>query len=875
MKTTRWHFIFLCHGVFLLSEVFSWGQIFFEDFEKSLHLYNWESNDLNRWEISSVGYLNGSFSLHHSYDNPSTGTDYIFRAYPFALNFYDTLSWQFIIKHGYLPSSANNWGFYLSADCIYGKDQCISSGILVGVNLTGSDDGLNLYQIKDKKIYPLTQSKFNWEEKIGTNAAKVKIVRNPTGLFQLWVTPQNQTLPILVEETYYEFIPSVCYFGIQYTYSSSQDRKIWFDDIQIISKPHKNMKFNLDTFYFTTPQQLVIQFNQPIDDSSITNNSISLSPSIDFNFNVLCNHLTINLLQPYNIDVSYTLKLHQISSKYNSKIDTAIAISQYRVNAFEIIFSEIMIDPTPSQKLPPYEYIECYNRSHKELILAEWKISNGNTTILLPTITINSGEYILLSMKNASKILDTYGKVFYCLTDNFLNNENGTLILYNEFDEIICYLNYKNTYIDDKTKRNGGWSLELIDLNHPCAEEKGWKSSRNPLGGTPGFMNSISGQLEVSSYPSINQVAIPNDSTVVIFFNMLLHPSSLTKENYWLNNMAHPYQTSFFQNQGNAIMLSFSEKLSYGEPQTLKVKSKICDCNKNFLKDTTLAVIMPTLPDSGDVVINEILFETDDTCSEFIEFYNLSNKIIDAGSLMIVKTDSITHEILAFSTPFPQGLILLPGGYLVSTPSVDLLKQRYYIPYPQAIMSWGKMFTFPNTEAIILLRTLSGQKLDKIYYSSNMHYALLNNTRGVSLERIRGEGSGMDRNNWHSASAISGYATPGYKNSQQIVKKEGISWLQLSNNIISPNNDGVDDILSISVSWPEPAQSLTLTLYTAEGRLLKHLAFQQYIGNTATILWDGTVNSLLLPPGIYIIYARLMNNKRILVESKKTITMIY
>jgi flagellar hook assembly protein FlgD len=68
---------------------------------------------------------------------------------------------------------------------------------------------------------------------------------------------------------------------------------------------------------------------------------------------------------------------------------------------------------------------------------------------------------------------------------------------------------------------------------------------------------------------------------------------------------------------------------------------------------------------------------------------------------------------------------------------------------------------------------------------------------------------------------------------------------------------------------------VTLSLYTAEGRWVRHIAYQQYIGSEATFTWDGTVNGRLLPAGIYILYARLMNSKHIIGEQKKTCTLVY
>ncbi|MCK4631227.1 MAG: hypothetical protein KAT40_07275, partial [Bacteroidales bacterium] len=120
------------------------------NFEDSL-LTGWTQNKDFRWELSGNFPLIGNFSLHHAYDNPSSGKDRI--SYPLHNLKPDSglTTWNFFIRHEYPPSSANNWSFFLMSD----KDAMEMypggdlNGLVMGVNYTGSSDLVSLWKIVD------------------------------------------------------------------------------------------------------------------------------------------------------------------------------------------------------------------------------------------------------------------------------------------------------------------------------------------------------------------------------------------------------------------------------------------------------------------------------------------------------------------------------------------------------------------------------------------------------------------------------------------------------------------------------------------------------------------------------------------------------
>ena len=80
--------------------------------------------------------------------------------------------------------------------------------------------------------------------------------------------------------------------------------------------------------------------------------------------------------------------------------------------------------------------------------------------------------------------------------------------------------------------------------------------------------------------------------------------------------------------------------------------------------------------------------------------------------------------------------------------------------------------------------------IDNFTYNTDMQFALLNITKGVSLERIDFNRPTKDRTNWHSAAQDIGFGTPGYKNSQYKSASETDNAIEITPEIFSPDGAG-------------------------------------------------------------------------------------
>ncbi len=167
--------------------------------------------------------------------------------------------------------------------------------------------------------------------------------------------------------------------------------------------------------------------------------------------------------------------------------------------------------------------------------------------------------------------------------------------------------------------------------------------------------------------------------------------------------------------------------------------------------------------------------------------------------------------------------------------------------------SWG----FDEEYSTVALLTPNFQVVDQFIASENMLHPLIDEDRGVSLERVDRDAPSDWERNWRSASSTAGFATPGFANSQQReYAAAGLSeYWQLVNKVFSPNQDQYQDLLTIEYSSLPSSTMATLQVFDLSGRLWKVLANNHLLGTEGFYLWDGVgEQGLEAPAGVYLLH---------------------
>jgi flagellar hook assembly protein FlgD len=191
-------------------------------------------------------------------------------------------------------------------------------------------------------------------------------------------------------------------------------------------------------------------------------------------------------------------------------------------------------------------------------------------------------------------------------------------------------------------------------------------------------------------------------------------------------------------------------------------------------------------------------------------------------------------------------------------------------------MKYGTFLQLPSMPAfnddkgtVVLLH--GDDILDEFSYSAGMHFGLISNPEGVSLERIDPDKPTQTNTNWHSAAASSGWATPANQNSQ-FRKLSGFeeNSVVVEPETISPDNDGYNDVAFIRYKFDEPGYVANVSIYDARGRELKKLAMNHLLAVEGEFAWDGLrQDGKRADIGIYVIYFEVFNLKGVVKKYKK------
>jgi len=258
--------------------------------------------------------------------------------------------------------------------------------------------------------------------------------------------------------------------------------------------------------------------------------------------------------------------------------------------------------------------------------------------------------------------------------------------------------------------------------------------------------------------------------------------------------------------------------------------------------------------------------------NDFVEVYNNSERYIDLNGWHLANWDDDDATIASYKT-VNQNYLLAPSEYCVLTKDSTDLLTNYFQSTPGTFLQMSSLPSYSNDSGTVylIMPNTDSSVSDVFAYTDDMHFGLINDPDGISLERIDFNRATSDQNNWHSAAESAGWATPGKVNSQYFPGQVTDDMISILPEVFSPDNDGVDDILTINYSLEEVGKVANVTIFDPQGRIIRHLVQNELLAAEGTFSWDGLRNNREKARiGIYLIYFEVFDLEGNVSSVKKT-----
>ncbi len=863
----------------LLMPCPAFGQII-ENFESG-NATNWVQSTEGKWNADTISAISGRFSLHHSYDNPEAGTDKV--GIP-VLNMHPdagVTKWSFLIRHGYDPSSSNNWSAFLMSDA---GPYAMSAdgdtyGFALGVNLTGYDDTLRLWKVKGNILTTVVNCRINWQTTIGINdAVRLNIERTSEGEWTVWVYRPDGNLIGSASGTDSELFGQA-WFGFYYRYSSTRDRLLWVDDISITGIFYDDNEVPFITGYHSSGKKSVEM-------------TLNESPSAEFadpgNFLIngsLSGSLRVIKKNAFTYEVEFAdnlmnkainnLKISCIcDNSGNCTRDVLITFTPVWAESGDIIISEIMPDPLPEVSLPGKEYLEIMNRSGYSLNLRNWNLSTEDQSFLIPETVIEPEEVVILCLIKDTSLFSKYGKVSGLKQFPSLTDAGRLLYLSDSSGFLIHGVEYSSEWYGDELKSAGGWSLEMKDTHFPFYSAENWTASRSRTGGTPGTANSVSCSNPDNAFYGVQNV-FPDDS-----LNVRVRFSEPVLSLPFVRNCIKIGEKEIIEivpddHLFREFIVKMADPIIRGEVYQLEISDSIRDFAGNLMKKNIGSFGLPETPQSGDVMFNELLFNPFPGDPDYIELVNCSPRIVDASRLLLVSVNDGAGDTSQIYRVADEKRCIMPGSYYAVTTNRKRVSERYFSSDPDHLFNTEYLPSMSDDKGHLILYNRELDWIDEVYYNEKMHYSLLSGFEGISLEKTGPQNRSADPHNWHSAAESAGGGTPGAANSLFADLPSRSDKVEFSSLRITPDNDGYEDFLTIRFSLTGNGNIVSVLVFDETGNYLKKIASNIYAGPETSLIWDGTADDgSLVRTGIYIVLITLFDDSGKTERWKKVCTVI-
>ena len=774
-------------------------------------------------------------------------------------------NWKFSINLDFSPSSSNFARVYLNAS-ISDLTQSLDGYFIQIGGVSGDQDAVDLIKQSGNDKLVLLSGKVGGAA-IGPIDLNIDVNRDINGIWNLQVDygdGQGFIDEGSVLDT--EFNQGE-YFGMVCNYTSTRVDAFTLDDILIEPIVQDLEAPNLESLSIISKNQLLLTFNEAIDFSSLSTSNFQLSNGINIEnitSQALPSNVLLNLSSALTNGTSYTLELQNISDLLGNTLVLESTNFTYTetvmAGELDILINEFMADPTPQVALPNAEFIELYNNSTVSFQLSDYTLASGSTPVALPDFILGPNEYVVLTNDEEAVNFEIFGAVLGLASFPSLTNSSDEITLQDANGSIVHQIFYNTDWYRDEGKEDGGYSIELINPAEACKGAANYIASVNLGGGTPAIANSVLDNTPDLSPPNLVSFFTQTPNMILLTFDEILTDFGAEEVLNYKFDSSVSLRTAILQTNKSQVQLELANPLVLGEIYSLQFEN-IADClgNTSSLSDT-IFFGLPEIAQEGDLLINEILFNPVSGGVDFVEIYNPTDRIYNLADLQIGNLKEDVDAVEAVNIDY----LIFPQTYVCLTKDKSDILSRFPIQNSSTIFE-SSLPRFDDKEGNVSLITLVNSMpifIDIFDYRESMHTGFISDKNGVSLERISISNPTNTATNWTSAAQSTGFATPGYKNSQSLLNPTvaEAERYDIVNPTFSPDQDGYKDFLQVNFKLDRADYFASMVVYDREGREIKRILPYQTIAPSSTVIWDGTdADGMVSSMGIYILWIQMLS----------------
>ncbi len=775
--------------------------------------------------------------------------------------------WEFYTNLTFNTSSTNYVDVFLTASS---SDLSATANNGYFVRIGGTLDEICLYKKSGATVIKIIDG-VDASTNVSNNSIKIKVTRDEASKWMLYRDLSGGNNYFNEGNVTDADFNTSAFFGIlvkQSTVAGFAQRH-FFDDISIQPFVPDIIPPAIVSVTAISASSLDVLFNEAVDNISsqvaanyVANNSVgaAATATLDGVNNALV-HLSFTNTFPNGGNVTLTVNAVQDPAG-NTLNNGTVGFSFYTPQQYDIVIDEIIADPSPQVALPNAEWIELKNTTAFPINLQGWKIGDlSGLSGGMPNFILQPDSFVMVCTGSAVAALAFFGTTISVSSFPSLDNTGEWLYLADAGGRIIHSVNYSINWYGNELKKDGGWTLEMIDTKNPCSGFSNWRASTDTRGGTPGKKNSVNAANADQQAPRLLRAYATNNLNITLVFDEPLDESSAaTVTNYRISDgIGIPLHAIAVSPGFDKVNLQLATALAANKVYTITAIT-LTDCVGNVIGNKNSSRVgLSEVADSLDIIINEILFNPAPDGYDYVEIYNRSKKIIDLKQTYIANRNT-AGNVSSITQLSAEPYLIFPQDFMVATENSDWVKAHFITQNPDVIVTIGTMPAYNDDAGDVIILNAQGNITDELQYTDAWHFKLLDNKEGVALERIDYNAPTQSESNWHSAATSVNYGTPTYKNSQFHINDGVQGEVKLTPEIVSPDNDGQDDFASIDYRFSEPGYVASITVFDASGRPVRYLQRNALCGSSGSFRWDGLgEKSQQLATGVYIIFTEVFN----------------